>query len=86
MKKIDTSKYVEMGYNKAQATSLAWADHFADWMDSKSASGSGSLFGPEIRIDTYCVDCNKGGQFLPSTARDFIHMHKDHKTKTMKLR
>ena len=44
------------------------------------------LFARTIRIDCHCADCNKGGQFVPSVARNFLQVHKGHKTKTTKLR
>jgi hypothetical protein len=84
-KKIDISDYLAQGFNKSQATSLAWAERFSDWMDAMSGKGTG-FFGPEIRIDTYCFDCKDGGQLLPDTCRMFIQRHKGHKTKTIKIR
>lgn len=76
---------MSLGFNKSQATSLAWAIYFEDWM-SLMAARSRSFFGPEIRIDCFCHDCKDGGQLLPDTTQMWIKSHKDHKTKTIKLR
>ena len=89
MSKVDdikkrTERFVAQGWNKKQATSLAWCEYFSDWMDLQWANSP--MFAYEIRIDCWCEDCQKGGQFIPSIARGFILDHKDHNTKTVKLR
>jgi len=80
----DKAEYQAQGFNTTQATSLAWAEHFNDWMHSVHHLNNGE--GYAVRIDTYCRDCKCGGQFLPSTCREFIVQHKGHQTKTIKLR
>lgn len=79
------NNYTKCGYNSAQAKSLAWADVFEEKMYLMSLK-TNSFFGPEIRIDCHCWDCNDGGQFLPDTTKSFIIRHKNHNTKTIKLR
>ena len=77
--------FMSLGWNKVQATSLAWIEEFEEFMDSRSGQGNG-FFGPSVTIDCYCKDCEQGCQVIPSTARMFIQNHKDHDTKTIKIR
>lgn len=79
------SDYQRKGFNKTQATSLAWAEFFETKMADIEYRYQGNV-DSTIRIDTYCNDCSEGGQFLPSTVISFINHHKDHSTKTIKLR
>lgn len=79
---VERSKadWLACGFNEKQATSIAWAEYFEEFM---GANWTRNL---TVRIDTYCKDCKVGGQFLPTTVREFIKMHKGHNTKTIKLR
>jgi hypothetical protein len=81
------SEFLGQGWNKSQATSLAWAEYFEEWMGIQASKMRGdAFFGPEVRIDCYCSDCKDGGQLLPSTTIMWLGMHKNHKTKTIKIR
>lgn len=81
------SEFLSEGWNKSQATSMAWAEYFSEWMDIQAGKMRGErFFGPEVRIDCYCQDCKTGGKLLPDTAKMFLVSHKGHKTKTIKIR
>lgn len=79
------NRYQKEGFNKSQATSIAWTE-ILERAQVEVEYRSQGLSTKVIRIDTYCADCKEGGQFLPDTTRAFIFRHKDHKTKTIKLR
>lgn len=83
--KIDLKPHLDVGFNKSQATSLAWAEIFETKQIDTEYKYQGRIDGT-IRIDTYCFDCGQGGQFVPDTVRTFIGLHKGHKTKTMRLK
>lgn len=83
--KPDLKPFQDQGFNKSQATSLAWAEIFEQRQVDIEYKYQGRVDGT-IRIDTWCADCKQGGQFIPDTVRTFIHAHKGHKTKTVKLR
>lgn len=82
---IDTAQFEKMGFNKAQATSLAWAEIFEDKQAEVEQRYQGRVDGT-IRIDCFCHDCKEGGQFVPDTTRLFIHNHKGHKTTTFRIK
>lgn len=85
MKKLDVKHFLDIGFNKSQATSLAWAEIFEARQVEIEYKYQGRV-DSSIRIDTFCFDCNVGGQFLPDTVRTFINRHKGHKTKTIRLK
>ena len=80
-----TKMYLEQGFSKSQALSLAWCEIFERKMLEVEYKYQGRVDGT-IRIDTYCHDCKCGGQFIPDVTRMFIQTHKGHKTKTMRLK
>lgn len=82
---IDLKPFLDQGFNKSQATSLAWAEIFEAKQTETEYRYQGRVDGT-IRIDTWCVDCKQGGQFLPDTVRTFIGIHKNHKTKTARFK
>jgi hypothetical protein len=82
---INIAPYTALGFNESQATTLAWAEHYESRMAEVEYRYQGLVDGT-IRIDVYCEDCKQGGQFLPSTTRDFITAHKGHSTKSFKVR
>lgn len=83
--KIDLNPHLSAGFNKSQATSLAWAEIFEARQVETEYKYQGRVDGT-IRIDTWCVTCNEGGQFIPDVVRMFINTHKDHKTKTRRIK
>jgi len=68
-----------------QAKSILWSDFFEQKLAEIEVRFQGN-FNPGWRFDCYCFDCKKGNVFLaPSSIREFILKHANHKTKTMKL-
>lgn len=80
--------FMSQGWNKAQSTSLAWMAFFEqrDAQQDAWLGVRGYGMGNGTRIDCYCHDCKDGGQLLPGTADMWIRGHKDHKTKTVRIR
>lgn len=79
------AEFISRGWNKKQATSLAWAEYFEEYLAYLEMKSRG-MYSPEIRIDCYCKTCKDGGQLLPATTIMWLGMHKDHDTKTIKIR
>jgi hypothetical protein len=79
------AEFESRGWNKSQAKSLAWAEYFEEFLAQAEMKSRG-MYSPSIRIDCYCFDCKDGGQLLPGTTIMWLGMHKDHKTRTIKLR
>lgn len=79
------AEFITQGWNKTQATSLAWAEYFEEYLVYLEAKSRGN-YSPEIRIDCYCKTCKDGGQLLPGTTIMWLGMHKDHETKTIKIK
>ena len=74
--------FMEQGFNKSQATSLAWSEFFED-QDAAYEARTG-YWATGRTYDCYCFDCKKGNAFKSADSiRLFIIEHKDHKTKTM---
>jgi len=85
VKDKEVSSFMKLGFSKCQAIQLFWAVFFeeqASVMEYKNQV----RFLSQIKFDCFCFDCNEGGQFIPSTAREFIIRHKNHNTKTIKLK
>lgn len=84
-KELNINEFLKQGFNKSQATSLAWAQVFEAKQIEVEYRYGGRVDGT-IRIDTYCYDCKEGGQFIPDAVRYFINAHKDHKTRTIRIK
>lgn len=84
-RKIDITHFILLGFNKSQATSLAWAELFEQRQVEVEYKYQGRV-DSTIRIDTWCARCKEGGQFIPDMVRIFINKHKGHKTKTIRLK
>jgi hypothetical protein len=83
--KIDITHFQSLGYNKNQATSLAWADFFAEKQAIIEYKYQGN-FDAGFKFDCYCYDCKKGNVFgAAETIKLFIDEHYNHKTKTRKI-
>lgn len=82
---LDLSDYFAQGFNKSQATSLAWAAIFEQRQVEVEYKYQGRVDGT-IRVATWCETCKCGGDFMPDSVRLFIHAHKGHKTRTVKIR
>ena len=83
-KKIEIliNEFISEGWNKNQAKSLAWAEYFDDYIATYEQNHNG--YSCNLRIDCYCDDCKEGANLLPSTVRDFLAVHLNHKTRTIK--
>lgn len=79
------TEFKSQGWNTKQAKSLAWAEYFEDYLVMLEAKYQGRI-NPSIRIDCYCKTCKDGGQLLPGTTIMWLGMHKDHDTRTIKVR
>lgn len=83
--KAEVEDQMSQGFNKSQATSIAWSIIFEERAAELEAKYQGN-FSPNWKFDCYCFDCKKGNQFgAADSMRLFIYDHKDHKTKTMKI-
>lgn len=79
-----TEYMMTLGWNKEQAKSLAWVEHFEEKYAQIEYKYQGLVW-PTGKFHVYCANCDKEGVFTaPSTVRDFIHCHKGHNTKVIK--
>lgn len=78
-------EFMDQGYNKNQATSLAWAEFFEEKMAIIEARYQGN-FDAGYEFHCNCFDCKTSNVFRAAdTIRLFINEHKGHNTKTLKV-
>lgn len=77
-----TAGFIDDGYNRTQARSLAWAEYYESYSVSYLRAGLGG----GMQFHAKCHDCNESAVFhCADTIRLFIRNHKDHKTWTRKV-
>lgn len=73
------------GFDKNQATSIAWSEYFEEKAAQIEAKYQGNVWA-SFKFDCYCKTCGKGNVFhAADTVRLFIWDHKGHNTKTRKV-
>lgn len=73
------TEFIEQGWNKSQATSLAWAAYYEN-------HSMAYFHGWSMEFHASCMDCGEHKVFrCADTVRLFIMGHKNHKTVTRKV-
>lgn len=83
--KLDLKPFLDQGFNKSEANILAGAEVLEDKLLDIKMRYQGNI-DSSFWIDLWCEDCKIGGLFMPSAVIMFIYRHKDHKTRSLKLR